>query len=401
VLGGGTAGRLVELAGRLIEARSENPPGDERAVAEVVRQALAERGLPAPEVLGAAPERPSLLATLDFGPGGRHLCLCGHLDTKPAGDGWTRDPFHPVVIDGHLHGLGACDMKGALAAVIEAAGDLAAQPPPRGRLSLLFLADEERGGACGARLVAESGRLAADAIVLAEPGGMDADWDHLHLVSRGIARFWARVRGDQGHSSLSDRRRLTSATEEAAHLLLAFRDLRPRAAERALPGWRVTVNPGVLVTGGIDFGVVPGRADLAVEVRSVPGMTRRDLERDLTVFLAARRGERPGLRAELAFEPPPRDWLPPTEVAADHPVVGCLEVALERAVGRRPPRAVFPGTTDAAWLQGRAGIPTLPAAGPGLLERAHTADEWVSVAALEQAVGVYRLLARSYCAGDG
>jgi acetylornithine deacetylase/succinyl-diaminopimelate desuccinylase-like protein len=58
---------------------------------------------------------------------------------------------------------------------------------------------------------------------------------------------------------------------------------------------------------------------------------------------------------------------------------------------------VFPGTTDATWLAPRA--PTLPAWGPGLLSRAHGADEWVSIAALETTVALYTELAREFCAG--
>jgi len=394
-----TPRRVVTLACRLIEARSDNPPGDERHVAEVVCAALSERALPRPRLLTRKPERPNLLLTLDFGPGGRHLCLCGHLDTKPPGEGWSFDPFRPRVIDGYLYGLGACDMKGALAAMIEAAAELAARPPARGRLSLLFLADEERGGLHGARYLAERDLLEADAILIGEPGGLEADWDHLHLASRGIANFSLSVHGDQGHSSLSDRIGLVSATQEAARLLLAFRRFRPRAPRRALPGWRVTVNPGVRVEGGMDFGIVPGQARFAVDVRTLPGMTREAFHRDLAEFLARERRANANLRAEVVFEPPPRDWLPPTEVPVRHPLVSCLEAVLAEVVGRRPPRAVFPGATDAAWLQGLAGIPTLPAIGPGLLQRAHAPDERVPVASLAQATEIYVRVARSFCPG--
>lgn len=394
-----TSNGVAALARRLIEARSDNPPGDERRIAEVLSAALAERALPGPRVLARQAERPNLLSTLDFGPGGRHLCLCGHLDTKPPGEGWSFDPLRPRVVDGELYGLGACDMKGAVAAMVEAAAELAARPPARGRLSLLFVADEERGGLHGARYLAEGGLVEADAILIGEPGGLKADWDHLHLVSRGIANLSIRVLGDQGHSSLSDRIGLVSATQEAARLLLAFRRFRPRAPRRAWPGWRVTVNPGVRVEGGVDFGVIPGQARFAIDVRTLPGMTRAAFDRDLADFLARQRERNASLRAEVAFEPPPRDWLPPTEVAAGHPLVRCLESALAEVVGRRPPRAVFPGTTDAAWLQGLGGIPTLPAAGPGLLPRAHAPDERVSVAALEQAAAVYARTARRFCTG--
>jgi acetylornithine deacetylase/succinyl-diaminopimelate desuccinylase-like protein len=66
----------------------------------------------------------------------------------------------------------------------------------------------------------------------------------------------------------------------------------------------------------------------------------------------------------------------------------------------RPPSAVFPGTTDATWFDALQDLPTLPALGPGLLRRAHAADEWVSIQAVRQAVEIYTHLARAYCSTD-
>ena len=139
---------VVELTSALIAARSPNPPGDEREVAAVASEALPVT----PRVIASAPERPNLEATLDFGPGGRHLVLCGHLDTKPVGGAhWSVDPFSATIDGDRLYGLGSTDMKGAVAAMIVAARDL---DLPRGRLSLLLVADEENGAAYGARHVA-------------------------------------------------------------------------------------------------------------------------------------------------------------------------------------------------------------------------------------------------------
>jgi succinyl-diaminopimelate desuccinylase len=65
-----------------------------------------------------------------------------------------------------------------------------------------------------------------------------------------------------------------------------------------------------------------------------------------------------------------------------------------------PTLAVFPGTTDATWFDALQGLPTLPALGPGLLRRAHSADEWVSITAVQRAVEIYTRLASAYCSGD-
>ena len=391
---------VLELTDALIAAPSENPPGDERAVAALLTDALEQRGLPAPRTIAKEPERPNLLSTIDFGPGGRHLSLCGHMDTKPVGsDRWDTDPFKTVIEDRRLYGLGSCDMKAALASMIEAAtalGDL-----ERGRLSLLFTADEEFMAAYGARFLAETQEVDADAIVIGEPAGIDEDWDNLHLLSRGIANFTIKVFGDQGHSSLSDQKPMVNASVNMARLLAAFaEEFHPTAPEHPLLPKGPTVNPGVKVSGGVTFGVFPGHAEFSVDVRTLPGMERERLEADLRSWLEGKAASIPDLRADYEFQPGPGGWLPATEVPEDAAVVQATAGAMEDALGRLPPKSPFPGTTDAAWLQGLAGITTLPAVGPGLLESAHRANEFVSLDALAAAPAIYAGIARRFCALD-
>jgi acetylornithine deacetylase/succinyl-diaminopimelate desuccinylase-like protein len=392
---------IVELTRRLIAAPSPNLPGDEREVAALVVDICAELGLPAPRVLAARPERPNLVIDLDFGPGGRHLALSGHLDTKPIGDAvWATDPFDAVIRDGYLYGLGACDMKGAVAAMLLAAANCVDNPPSAGRLSLVLTADEEHGSAFGSRFLAETAAIDADAVVIGEPGGIATDWDQLQTISRGIANVYIDVLGDQGHSSLSAAKGFVSATQEMARLIVRFADRFEPSHPASALGLRPTVNTAVTVEGGVGFGVVPGAATFASDIRLLPGMERETFERDLQQFLDDAMAERPMLRASYRFEEFPRDWLPATEVDADAPVVEAAQRALEAVLGEAPPLGAFPGTTDACWLHGMLGIPTLPGFGPGLLERAHAADERVSVAALEQAVPIYAHLISAFCGAN-
>lgn len=393
---------VVSLTERLVATPSPNLPGDERAVANATQEMLDELGLPRAVVHALAPDRPNLEVTIDFGPGGRHLALCGHLDTKPIGAAdWATDPLTPTIVGDRMYGLGTCDMKGALAAMLVAARDVVDSGAGRGRLTLLFTADEENGAKYGARHLAEKGLITADAVLIGEPGGVVDDWDALHIVSRGIANLSLDVRGDQGHSSLSDALKPVSATHEMAWLLLRMAErFRPSAPNHPLDTMGPTVNVGVTVGGGVGFGVTPGSATFAVDVRLLPGMDQQTFEAELASFLDECRAERPDLRATVRFEEPPRTWLPPTEVSADHPLVTVSRVAMGDILGSVPPLGIFPGTTDAAWIQGLSGVPTLPACGPGLLSRAHGADEFVSVTALKQARHIYSRIAKEYCTAD-
>ena len=384
----GEAADVVALTQELVRAASPNPPGDERAVGAAVEDALKALGLPPAQTLARDDRRPNLLTTIDFGPGGRHLVLCGHMDTKPVGDAeWTTDPLGAEVDGDRLYGLGSADMKGALAAMLVAASHAAQDPPSAGRLTLLFTADEENGAAFGARHVNRMRPLHADGVVIGEPGGIEGDFDRLHLVSRGIARLRIVARARQGHSSLAEELEMRNAGVDAARAVIAVHDdlaLRTPPNEHDLEGWNATVNTGLAYRGGVGYGVLPGRIAVDTEVRLLPGMERDDVTQAFEHALHAAGGD-----LELTFDEPPNDWLAATLVEPGHPLA---QTAAE-ALGPGVPPSVFPGTTDATFFD----EPTLPALGPGLLRRAHAADEWISVQALHRAVELYARVIQGFC----
>jgi acetylornithine deacetylase/succinyl-diaminopimelate desuccinylase-like protein len=176
-----------------------------------------------------------------------------------------------------------------------------------------------------------------------------------------------------------------NAGVEAARAVVALADGPPLQAPpnpHGLEGWELTLNPALRYDGGVGYGVLPAEIAALCEVRLLPGTDREAL----TAALRARLNG-------AALEWDEVDWLEATAVAPDD----AIAVAARRALGGAAPDSVFPGTTDATWLAPVA--PTLPALGPGLLSRAHAADEWVSVAALERAVELYVALAEEFCAG--
>jgi acetylornithine deacetylase/succinyl-diaminopimelate desuccinylase-like protein len=394
---------VLDIARELVRTPSPNPPGDERAAAALVRSLLPELHLPGARVIARNESRPNLLITLDFGPGGRHLVLSGHLDTKPVADAtWSVDPLRADVEGDRLYGLGSADMKSALAAMLAAASRLASDAPSRGRLSLLFTADEENGSAYGAHHVAKSVPLDADGVVIGEPGGIDDDYDRLHLVSRGIARLRLVAGGRQGHSSLSDELGTRNAGVDAARLVTEVADslaVDTPANVHCLSGWTPTVNTGMAYHGGVGFGVLPGVMAVDTEVRLLPEMRREDVREAFTV-LVERVSQETGSDLRIEFDQPPNDWLPATLVVPNDPLVAEARMACLAVLGTEPTSAVFPGTTDATWFSAIQSLPTLPALGPGLLRRAHAADECVSITAVRRAVELYTHLATAYCSGD-
>jgi acetylornithine deacetylase/succinyl-diaminopimelate desuccinylase family protein len=392
---------LTRLVADLVRIDSQLPPqADERAIVAFLRRRMDELGLGAGEVLAAEEERPNLVTRIAGSGGGRTLMLNGHLDTKPVGDAlasWHSDPLLPEIRDGRLYGLGSSDMKGAVAAMVFAALALreSGVPRPRGDLVLAFVADEEAGAGLGSRFLAP--RLAdVDACLIGEPSGWEHDWQGLHLVSRGVCGFRIRVHGTQMHSSLSDRMPSVNASLRMAELLLALGDeLELDFTPHPLGGATPTLNVGVLVSGGVYFGVVPGLAEFACDLRTLPGMTEAGVRTALERWLDVRRSALPDLEVEYTFEPG-LSWVPPAEIAAEHPLVAVAQAAAAEVLGSPPPLSVFPGGTDAPWFE-RAGIPTIPSFGPGILTCCHGPNEYVSIESVHQAARIYARIASRYC----
>jgi acetylornithine deacetylase len=401
------AADLLEFARELIACPSMNPPGDERAAADAVIRRLADLGLPPAEVRAKDPQRPNLLCRLPGAPGGPTLMLSGHLDTKPIGDRapWRTDPLRGEVVDGRLYGLGSGDMKGALAAMVYAAAAVqAANVPLGGDLLLVFSADEEAGSAYGAGYLVEARLVQATAAVLGEPAGVRTEWEGIYLISRGVTCFRTQVRGTQMHSSVAGLLPAVNASAKMAHVLWRMeRELQPRIHCPPHP-WSdqgPKVNVGVMVSGGVFWGVYPGYAEFATDLRTMPGMTQAGVRRDVEAFLDELRRADPELQVEVEFEPPPLGWIEPSEIAADHPVVAALQQAAAVVFGSSPPLSAYPATTDAPKFQYGAGIPTVAAFGPGRLPLAHSPNEHIAVKSLTQAAQVYALCALNYLGAEG
>jgi len=391
---------LLRFAAELVATPSPNLPGDERAVVQVILAEMQRLDLAGAEIAAKEPHRPNVIFRLPGARPGPTLMLCGHSDTKPVGDPthWQTDPLQPVFRDGKLYGLGSTDMKGAVAAMVYATAAVKqCETDLAGNLLLVINADEERSMTFGSEFLATEYGIKADAALLGEPSGIGGpEFEFLHLLSRGISCFKIRVFGTQMHSSLTDRLPSINANVKLAEVLTRMnRELKLTFSPHILCA-APTVNLGVKVEGGVGYGVCPGVVEFQADIRTLPGMTRRQLQADVERCLDAIRRDDPGLRVELEFEQPPLDWTPPTEVPADHPLVHALLLASEQVLARRPKLSAFPGGTDASKFQGLAGIPTIPSFGPGWLNLAHGPNECVGVEAIVHAAKMYALAARTY-----
>lgn len=384
---------VLELTAELVAIDSQNPGVGESRIAGFITSYAEERGLTA-RIVETARGRCNVLITIDAGPG-PHLALSGHLDTKPIGDarGAWRTPPLELVVDGDLaYGLGSSDMKGAVAAMLRAAESWA-RTARHGRLSLILTADEEAGSDHGAKALAHRGLIDADAIVIGEPSGIREPWEALYTISRGICCFEVVIEGQQGHSGLSDALP-TSATVAAARAATALAGFRPTVPRPPSVPCEPTVNAGVHISGGVFYGVHPGHATVATDIRLVPGMEHADLDRELRALLTA------ALPSDVTWSIRYADgslgWMEPAQIAADHPVVAAAQAASRKTLGRELPLAAYPGGTDATHFTNIGGTPSVAALGPGWLSVAHGPNECVGVSQLAQAEELYTCLAHTY-----
>ena len=191
--------QTLDLAKALIAAPSITPARG--AVFDVLEAALVTQGFEVERfVIGEAPDGPveNLLATRGQG-GGAHFAFAGHLDVVPPGAGWASDPFEPVVRGGLLHGRGAVDMKGSIAAFVAAAARV---PRHAGRLTLIITGDEEGPATYGTVALIERMRardLIPDLCLVGEPTSSQRLGDTIKIGRRGSVNIWIEVAGTQGH----------------------------------------------------------------------------------------------------------------------------------------------------------------------------------------------------------
>jgi succinyl-diaminopimelate desuccinylase len=188
----------VRLAADLIACPSVTPCS--AGVFDVLEQALLPLGFEVYRFLcGEAPDGPVENMVAIRGSGAPHFAFAGHLDVVPPGDGWTGNPFRPEIRGGLLHGRGAVDMKGGVAAFVAACAET---PGHAGTLSLLITGDEEGPAVHGTRAImawmAQRG-IRPDMILIGEPTSEARLGDVVKIGRRGTVNMWITVPGQQGH----------------------------------------------------------------------------------------------------------------------------------------------------------------------------------------------------------
>lgn len=386
---GELADHAIRLCQTLLRIDTTNPPGRERAAADVVADELDRAGL-APKLLESAPERANVVARLSGTGELPPLLLTAHLDVVEADPAvWTQPPFSGNIADGCLWGRGAIDMKN-MAAMSVAIMTRLAREKRKLRRDIIFaaVADEEAGCDYGSRFLVENhADLVRAEYAIGESGGYTLHigggiFYPIQVAEKGICWVRARVTGEAGHGSMpredSAIIKLAKAIEKLGenglpmHITPYVQDfvkglaskkagpitplllklLNPTVAPqilRRLPDKSIarsfsallanTASP-TLLRAGNKINVIPGIAEMDIDGRTLPGQTEDDFLRELSAVLG------PGISLEVLRSMPPTTTDP-----VESPLYDMIRAAI---VEREPTAAVIPymipGYTDAKYF---------------------------------------------------
>jgi acetylornithine deacetylase/succinyl-diaminopimelate desuccinylase family protein len=360
----------TDLLRELIRIPSVNPDGDPGTtctgekdcanfVAEFLRSCHAEA-----RVEDVLPGRPNILGRFPYrGKAKPRLLLAPHTDTVSVA-GMTIDPFSADLRDGKVWGRGATDTKGSMAAMLVALRECRDILPGLSHEIWFAGLMGEEAGQQGAKALAAKEKF--DFAIVGEP-------TQLQIVNTHKGAVWLTLRahGRAAHGSMPQNGE--NAIEKVMDTLEALRrELRVDFASQ----WNETLGAPTFsigtIQGGSKINIVPDLCEARVDIRTIPGQ-------DLSPLLDSLAKRFPGLEIGRRTSAPL--WTDPA-----HPLVGVLESCGARFAGA-------PWFCDAAVLSA-GGTPAV-ALGPGSIEQAHTADEWISVAELEAGVAFFKRLLQS------
>jgi acetylornithine deacetylase len=358
---------FTTLAG-LVAINSVNPqyPGGpgEGALAEYVADYFRKKSIPF-EFQTVLEGRSNVIARLEGRPGDRTLILEAHMDTASE-LGMRGDPFQPVRDGNRLYGRGSCDTKAGLAAMMHAFEILReANVRPEASVFLVAAVDEEYAFRGVAKFL-EKG-IHADGAIVAEPTGMETV-----VASKGVLRWRLMTRGRAAHSSKPYLG--INAVTKMAKVLTAMEERLPAVFEKRqqpLLG-SPTLNVG-FIQGGVQVNQVPDSCTIEIDRRLLPGETKESVWKEFEGLLADLRGHDSELEVEM--EPPMLEDYP-LETRVSERIVQVVSKISQELMGHSQVVGV-PYGSDASKLA-RAGIPSI-ILGPGSIDQAHAADEYVEL----------------------
>lgn len=371
------AADVVDLTQRLLRYDTINPPGQEEPCARHIGAMLESAGYRvAYHACGSG--RANLIATI----GGQHerapICFTGHIDIVPLGAApWSKDPFAGETDQGRLYGRGSSDMKSGVAAFVTAAIALAPHLERTAGVSLVITAGEETGCLGAFELLRTPGAIGrAGAIVVAEPTA-----NYPYVGHRGAYWLNATTTGVTAHGSMPEKG--VNAVFKAARAVASLEHFRFSNPPHPMMG-QGTLNVGT-IHGGLNINSVPDRAQIGVDIRTVPTQKHAHLHAELTAALGPEVHLETLLDVESVYSDPDDAW-----------VQSVFDI-MQPHLGARPEPRVASYFTDAAVLKPAYGNPPTLILGPGEPQMAHQTDEYCRLERIVQSTDAFIEIMQRWC----
>ena len=351
--------RLIRLCQRLIRLDSQNPPGNELAIAVFVKKYLSALGLET-STFEFKKNRLNVVAVVKGRNNKRQsLLITPHLDTVPSGQKWHFNPFSGKIYKGKIYGLGATDCKGNLAVSIETINSIIEEKVFLD-YDLVFAAtaDEESGSELGLIPLLEKGILKPDQAVV-----LDADDFDIIVAQKGLIHLKVKLQGKRAHGAYPWRGvnaidiavGIINDLKKKKEVYLKNRYLKPP-----------TLNIGT-IRGGDKVNVVADWCEFELDFRFLPGMSAKKILSDLRNII---------LKHTKKFKIEIEGIQKPYSIKEDHLLVRHMSRAIKK-VGLRPAIKGSEGATTITFFQNR-NIPAI-ATGFGCGGCAHAADEYAEI----------------------
>jgi succinyl-diaminopimelate desuccinylase len=305
--------------------------------------------------------------------GGRHFAFAGHVDVVPSGDGWTSNPFVPEIKGDFLHGRGAVDMKGSIAAFVAALHDI---PKDAGTISMIITGDEEGPAIHGTRALIthmQARGSIPDACLVGEPTSVNRLGDMMKIGRRGSVNMWISVAGTQGHVAYPH-----LADNPIPKLIAILTEIEAITLDEGTDWFQASnIEITDLNVGNKATNVIPAKAEARLSIRFNDLHNGEALVARVRERVEARGGILTAMISGEAFLTPPGAFS------------DAISEAVEAVVGIAPEPSTTGGTSDARFL-----TKICPVVEFGLRNATmHKLDEAVDIADLSALTEIYRRVA--------
>jgi acetylornithine deacetylase/succinyl-diaminopimelate desuccinylase family protein len=317
----------------------------------------------------------NMIAHKKFKKPGLTLALNSHMDTVDVGENWTQDPFGAEICGNIMYGLGSCDCKASMVAMLLAMEKiLLSGAELKGELYFTAVVQEEVQGEYNkgtVKLINDG--FAADLALIGEPTGLTICRGCEGMVEVEITTQGVSVHGSNAEKGTNAILHMTKIIEKVAQMKPGFSDLLGNGA----------INIGV-INGGLRSSVVPDLCKLKIGRFVVEGESGKNFLEEINKMIADFQQNDASFVAQAELTYNSSAGVVPENI----PAIDAFKEATLKVMGKEAPVTGMRAHLDSDFLINLAQIPSF-AFGPGDMARAHKADEYIEIDDVVTAAKVY------------